>query len=41
LLECLLRSRSLADVEKCLKDKAVGALADAALCIAHCLNIIP
>jgi hypothetical protein len=39
LLECLLNSSTIAEIESCLKEKAVGALADAVTCIAHCLGI--
>lgn len=41
LLECLLRSGSLSDIETCLKGKAIGAIADAIECIARCLGLIP
>lgn len=41
LLECLLNSGSVTEVEQCLRGKAVGALADAVLCVAHCLGLVP
>jgi len=39
LLECLLGSGSLKEVEGCLKGKAIGALSDSVVCIAQCLGI--
>lgn len=40
LLECLIKARNRAELEKCLKDNAVGALIGAATCIARCLGIL-
>jgi hypothetical protein len=39
LLECLMKSRTLDEIKKCLEEKAVGALADVAVCIAGCLAL--
>jgi hypothetical protein len=41
LLECLLGSRTLREIEECLKGKAITAVADAIECIARCLGLIP
>jgi hypothetical protein len=40
LLECLLGSGSRDEIEKCLKGKAISALADAVECIAKCLGVV-
>ena len=37
---CLLKSGTIQEIEKCLKEKAAGALADATFCIAGCLHIM-
>jgi hypothetical protein len=41
LLECLLNSVTIKQIEDCLKDKATGALAEAVVCIAGCLGLVP
>lgn len=41
LLQCLLDSVTIAQIEDCLKGKASGALAEAIACIAHCLGLVP
>ncbi len=40
LLECLLSSRSIQDVGKCLDEKAIGAYSDAVVCIGLCLGLV-
>lgn len=39
LLECLLKSKNKVDIFKCLKEKAIGSLADAVVCLAGCLGV--